>query len=421
MINDYGITVTTDEDAWPEGATLHTAELLYQGRGGDLLRDVGVVVDATGRVREIGPIKGFSGRNVLRRDHAVLLPGFVNCHVHLTDAGITAPVPGGRGLIPWVGELLSARGGQPEMATPSDGSYESLGGHLASMGTIGTIAIGEVVNNYATLHAIESSGISCRFIHELIGFQPERADEIIERAILERDARTWEGNLRHSFAIHAPYSVSLPLAERIVAENRRHRSPTFVHLAEDPEERLLYTDATGAWPEMLRSLGAWNEGWTATGRSPIELYAELGLIDESFVAVHLANARPDELSLFGRCHGRAILSPRSNLHITGLLPDVELLVAAGVPFGFGTDGGGSNSSIDVLDEARLVAERWPDLAPGAILAGLTTTGADILGLDWLGEIAVGKRPGFVAFETSASIRNEGELEQALLVAEVAHV
>ena len=412
---------TWSDPKWMEGATLHTAEVLYQGPGRDLAHDVGVVVDNQGTVREINAINSFSGSSFKRYDHQVLLPGFVNCHVHLTDAGITSPLPGGHGLIPWVGELLAARGRQPDEEISTDAVATNLPRHLAAMIASGTVAIGEVVNNYATISAIESSSqLSCRFIHELIGFQPERAQGIMEQAIADRDARGWEGKVKHSFAIHAPYSVSLPLAERIVAENRRHHSPTFVHLAEDPEERHLYADATGAWPPLLRSLGVWNENWSGSGASPIERYAELGLIDASFVAVHLANARADELKLFGRCQGRAILSPASNLHITGLLPDVEALVASDVPFGFGTDGGGSNISIDVLDEARIVAERWPDLAPGAILAGLTSTGAEILDLEWLGTIDIGKRPGLVGFETSIRVQSKGEIERALLFESTSH-
>ena len=38
------------------------------------------------------------------------MPGVLNCHVHLTDAAQQKPVPGGEGLIRWVGELLASRG-----------------------------------------------------------------------------------------------------------------------------------------------------------------------------------------------------------------------------------------------------------------------------------------------------------------------
>ncbi|MEO5931612.1 MAG: amidohydrolase family protein, partial [Candidatus Kapaibacterium sp.] len=318
--------------------TLHTAEILLpMGERSQPIPDAGVIVDDAGRVLAAGPRSTLGFHYDDRRDHPVLMPGVLNCHVHLTDAGVETPVPGGAGLNAWVRKLLSQRGERGGERTPD----ESVADVLAMMRRAGTVAIGEVANNYGTFEAIARSGMRCRFIHELIGFRRDRVDATIAWAEESRKDALWPATMEHTLGAHAPYSVSPELMRRIAGLTRERNVNIYQHLAEDPDERLLYESASGAWRNFLEEIGAWEPEWKPAGCSPIEYYDRMGILDDHFVAVHLADASADELAILGARGVRAILSPTSNLHITGLLPNMDAILENGIRFALGTDGRGS--------------------------------------------------------------------------------
>lgn len=391
---------------------LHTAELLLTDVDAPLLRDAAVLLDEDSRVVEVGPPAQISTGYEQRVDHLLLMPGVINCHVHLTDAGIEEPIGGGAGLIAWVGDLLAhraARGADRETA------MRAVEDVLARMSEGGTVAVGEVCNDFSTLEPIVRSGIRCRFIHELLAFKEGLAQIAITLGLKDKRIAELPSTVRYALGAHAPYSVSPALMERIAERDRQIDAFLYQHLAEDPAERELYLNGAGPWRDVLQRLEAWDEGWEAKGVSPIEFYDRLGLLNDRFVAVHLADATDQEIELLARRGVRAILSPRSNLHITGRLPSMAAIASSGMAIGFGTDGRGSSPSVDVFDEARLLMERFPELPSGMLLRGLTTGGAGILGFDDLGAIRPGTAPGLVAVETEVRSTDLGSIERAIVL------
>lgn len=371
------------------GKTLYRAEILYDpghdpgdATGSDPIRsDWGLLIDEAGALLESAPAAELSGRGD-RVVHAPLIsPGLVNAHVHLTDAGRRETVPGGEGLVPWVRNLLRSRAG----AEPGEGIAETLQEMLEG----GTVAIGEVSNDLGPLRQIEASGITTRFIYELIGTRAAEAEEAIERfrgAAAGADERP---EVRFSPAIHAPYSVSLRLIDAIVAEARRRRVPTYIHLAEDPAERELYRSGGGEWRGFLEEIGVWDPAFVPPGEDPIDCFDRRGYLDPRFVAVHLTDTTDREIELLAARGAQAILSPTSNLHITDRLPPYRTIVRSGLRFALGTDGRGSNPSMNVLDEARLLAEAFPDESSSCLLHALIPRGASILGFPELVRLVPG--------------------------------
>ena len=72
--------------------------------------DGAVALDDDGRVVAVGPrreiVATWPGLPE-ERGKGALLPGLVNAHTHLELAHVRGAVPGGSGLVAWVGELLS--------------------------------------------------------------------------------------------------------------------------------------------------------------------------------------------------------------------------------------------------------------------------------------------------------------------------
>ncbi|MGE3801143.1 MAG: amidohydrolase family protein [Candidatus Kapaibacterium sp.] len=392
---------------------LHTAEVLYSPDEEVLRTNQGLLVDESGKVLAIAPTSQLLGEADERHDHQLLMPGVLNAHIHLTDAGRKSLVPGGEGLVAWVKNLMRAR---DDNRTEEEREADILQ-TLEEMIHQGTVAVGEVVNHSRTVKPIVDSGIHCRLIHELIGFSEERAEEKITSAESLYADVEWSEQLRHALGVHAPYSVSFALMKRIESWSRERGSYVYQHLAEDPAERDLYERGEGEWVQALKEIGSWDEKFQPPGISPIAYYDARGFLSERFVAVHLTDARPEEIRLLASRGVKVILSPTSNLHITGLLPPVRQIVEEGMTLALGTDGRGSNPSMDVFDEARLLYQHFPDLPAGTLLRALTSGGAEVLGFSELGRLRVGTRPGLVSAESRGGTINPERLEDSIFNAD----
>jgi aminodeoxyfutalosine deaminase len=384
---------------------LHTAEVVIGLDGIAPTRDVGIVLNGEGRIIEAGDSSRIRSAYDRSERHQIIMPGVLNCHVHMTDANLETPVGGRTGLVGWVRELLASR--RNERADTA-----TILATLERMQQMGTVAIGEVTNDRSTLEAIRLSGIRCRYIHELLAFPAAQAT-----GILERSAADFHDGDRIAVALglHAPYSVS-PELHMLAAEwSREHDRNFFEHLAEDPDERLLYHDGSGPWRALLESLGSWDPAWQIPAASPVEYLDRLGVINERYVAVHLADATAEEISILAGRGARAILSPRSNLHITGLFPPIEEMIRSGLRFALGTDGRGSSPTVDVFDEAAAILDREPALPAGRLLEALTTDAAAILQMPDLGSIAVGNIPGLISVRTDETPDDLGRLERMIIL------
>lgn len=409
--------------------TVYTADVVFTGD--DMQRDIAVVVDDRGTIVSMGPSDSHA-RNVSDRGDVarvavqVLMPGFINAHTHLTDAEITSPVPGGGTLPEWVDRLLSqrdARGKEHATAAPEDRadkgpaqrvSHSAVADVLRMMHEGGTVAIGEVANTTATLDAVRTSGMRAVFIQELVAFRESAAESVFQRALEIERSIEWTDRIHPTIGIHAPYSVSPSLAQHIVAHNIRNGRVTHVHLTEDPEERALYERGDGQWRAYLERRGVWDQGFAPPGVSPIRFYDKLGLLGPNLAAVHLADATEEEIELVARRGVRVILSPTSNEHIGNRLPPLDAIARYRIPFALGTDGRGSNDSIDVVNEARLLAERFEWVDGMTLMSALTANGADVLGFATLGRIASGCAPGFVAAEIDSVAGTASDVARRLI-------
>ena len=128
-------------------------------------------------------------------------------------------------------------------------------------------------------------------------------------------------------------------------------------------------------------------------------YAEsFGALDSDVILVHLTDAREAELRRIAEKGARVVLCPRSNLHIKRKLPPLLAVLAAELAPALGTDSLASNASLDVLAEARALADRFPSVSAVTLFEMVTVNGAAALGRADLGRVAKGTRPGLFAVE-----------------------
>jgi aminodeoxyfutalosine deaminase len=374
----------------------------------DPIRDAAVVVDARCEIVDVGRAADVLPRHAglaVERVHGALLPGLVNAHAHLELSSLRGQIPGGSGFVPWVEHLIGARA----EAQPHD-DHSAIERAVAELDSFGTAAIGEVTNSLAAVRSLAQRGLAGCVFHEVFGV--ELAD--LERrvadlpALLEDVVGEWPtSDLAYSPTPHTLYTTHPRVVRRLLDEARSRGLRASVHLAEHPAERRFLEHGDGPvveWYERSLRLQRASLEWPA--KSPIEFGDELGALSPHVLCVHLTDARPEELDRVAKRQAPVVFCPRSNLYIETRLPPLLAARAAGLWPALGTDSLASNSSLDVLGEARALADRFPGVPARDLVRMATWEGARALGRPDLGRIAVGARPGLFAIETGTGVEGD---------------
>jgi cytosine/adenosine deaminase-related metal-dependent hydrolase len=366
----------------------------------DVLYDGVVVVGEGGEIVDVGRAQDVlprhSGANV-ERAAGVLLPGLVNAHTHLELSAMQGLVPGGAGFVPWVEHLIGARVSvRPELDSDA---IEDAVGQLVSFGTV---AVGEVTNSLATVGPLAKHGLVGSIFHEVFGVERDPLEKRVRDLprLVEERAVPWPSkDLVYSPTPHTLYTTHADVARRLLREAADRGARASIHVAEHAAERRFLTHGDGPivqWYESRLKLPRASLEWP--GKSPIEFADELGALAPHVLCVHLTDAHPDELARVAERGAPVVFCPRSNLHIETRLPPLLAARAAGISPALGTDSLASSPSLDVLAEARALADRFPTVPARDLVRMATWDGARALGRTDVGRIARGARPGLIAIE-----------------------
>jgi cytosine/adenosine deaminase-related metal-dependent hydrolase len=272
------------------------------------------------------------------------------------------------------------------------------------------VAVGDVCNRLSAVDGLGAVPLLGCVFHEVFGMRKDIAEVMLGLAQKERaERKTWPGNLRYCLAPHTAYTLHPDVLRGIVTQARQSGPRTSLHLAEHSAERAFLQDGGGPFAEWVVKRQASALDWRAPGCDPVAYADQLSALGTHVIAVHLCDARPDELALVAQRGAHVVLCPRSNLHIEVKLPPLLDILRVGIKPALGTDSLSSNASLDPLAEARALHKRFPTVAPALLLAMATAFGADVLGFSHLvGRIRVGLVPGILAFEHGASVPAEPE-------------
>ena len=92
-----------------------------------------------------------------------------------------------------------------------------------------------------------------------------------------------------------------------------------------------------------------------TGMTPIAYMQEIGLFAVPTVAAHCVHATPAEITIMAERGVGVAHCPSSNMKLGSGIAPVPAMLNAGVTVGLGTDGAGSNNTLDVMREMRQTA------------------------------------------------------------------
>ncbi len=361
------------------------------------IADGAVVVDEAGLVLEVGAAAIVVPRHAgAERIHVrgVVLPGLVNAHTHIELSAMRGRVAGGRGFVGWVDALIAHR----QELSPEEES-EAIDAAVDELVHTGTVAVGEVTNSLAAVGPLARRGIAGCVFHEVFGQDRASVLRRVEglRAELEERVPRWPSReLAYAPAPHTLYTTHEDALRSLLEAVRRTEARTSLHLAEHAPERRAIEHGDGPVPDWLFARAKQRPEWP---RVPLLDYAErVGALTKSVLLVHLVEARADELARIAEKGSPVVLCPRSNLHIEMKLPPLLALRSAGIEAALGTDSLASNASLDVLAEAKALADRFPGVPAHELVTMATWNGARALGRTDLGRLAKGARPGLLAVE-----------------------
>jgi cytosine/adenosine deaminase-related metal-dependent hydrolase len=321
---------------------------------------------------------------------AVLTPGLVNAHSHLDLTHLRGRIPYEGEFASWLKGVARGRGATGERDAAAWGVREAL--------ARGTTAFGDVVSPRTfplVLDALGECGARARVFVEAIGLRPQLADEVFDRVWELVEMEALPPLVETGVAPHAPYSVSRPLLERLVAVADGHDRPLSVHVAETLEELAFLRHGIGPLRELSREFGVDDPELVPHG-STAGFLKLLDLRRAQLLLVHCNYMRPRDVPP----HAIAIYCPTAH-HFFGHPehPALELM-QEGVRVAIGSDSAASGDSVDTLSETQFLARARLDFDPRQVFQMATEWGACALGFD-AGTLAPGRLADLAAFEPAA--------------------
>jgi cytosine/adenosine deaminase-related metal-dependent hydrolase len=369
------------------------------------LRDGAVVVESD-LIVEVGParevLKGFSGE-IRDLGNGAILPGLVNCHVHLEFSALAGRVPPQDRWEDWLDAALSAFGA----LTPQEVEAGIAQG-VRALWQSGTILAGEVTNTGASWPHLRQGPLDYHLFYECLGFH------LLQQADLEElfpffDAPEVGNTPRVSAGAHAPYSVSSALFRAVGRWNGARGRPQTVHLAESQAELDFLARGDGFFQDLLKRRGRWVADFQPPGLGPAAYLAGLDFLGPRTLAVHGVWLNKADCELLARTGTWLVICPRANRYTAAGTPPVPELIRAGVSLALGTDSLAGNWDLNLFGEMLRLYEEFPAY-PGDLWLRLgTLNGARALRREAdLGSLEPGKKAalGFIPLPGSGDFWGE---------------
>ncbi|MBS1677277.1 MAG: amidohydrolase [Actinobacteria bacterium] len=312
----------------PADGTLVVTDALLDGER------VGLRCGPDGTIAALGPdVDAVPGEETLDAAGAILVPPLVNGHTHAAMTlfrGSGGDLP----LMPWLEERIWPVEARLE---PEDVYW---GARLACLEMVrsGATRFWDMYwHPEATAQAAADAGVRATIGAPFFDKGREVA-AMREGAIEHLDALSAFGGGAVSPAL-APHSIYMVSEDslRFLAELSTERdAPVQIHLSETK-------------PEVDDCIGE-------HGRRPAAYLDDLGLLTERTVLAHGVWLDDEELDLIAARGATVVSNPAANMKLAvGKVFDYPSARAAGVRVGLGTDGAGSNDSLDPLAELKLFA------------------------------------------------------------------
>jgi 5-methylthioadenosine/S-adenosylhomocysteine deaminase len=361
---------------------------------------VGLRTADDGTIAELGAdVVPAAGDEVIDGSGMALLPGFVNAHTHAAMTlfrGYADDLP----LMEWLqGHIWPA-----EARLDAEDVYWGTRLGCAEMIRTGTVSFWDMYwEPGATARAVVDAGLRVTIGAPLLDGGGEGDVDKVRRdaqAGLDELAAVDGERVSASLAPHAIYTVSEESLRWIAAEADRLELPIQIHLSETEGE---VSDCVAAH-----------------GIRPAELLDRAGMLGPRTLLAHSVWLDDRERDLIAASGATIATNPVANMKLAvGAAFDLPAARSRGIPVGLGTDGPGSNNSLDLIADAKHLALLQKHSAADASVASAEevlaiATGAEAPLLGSAGELAVGGPADFVLVRTETPELGLGSLAAGIV-------
>jgi 5-methylthioadenosine/S-adenosylhomocysteine deaminase len=351
-------------DLWIEGSRIRAL-----GRG--LRKRAAAVLDATGKI---------------------VLPGFVQTHVHLCQT-IMRGAGDDLALLDWLKQRIwpfeAAHDERSLKSSAQLGLAELIRGGTTTVLSMETVHDTDVVFEQARRSGLRAIIGKC-FMN--VGSDvPKRLLQPARQAFVESEAlyKEWHDT--------SDGRIRLALAPRFILSCTEGLLRDADALARD-WGILVHTHASENRDEVR-----WVRARTACGN--IEAFDRYGMLHDRLCLAHCVWTSAREQRLLCESQAKVLHCPSSNLKLGSGIAPIWKLHQAGIPISLGADGAACNNNLDMFQEMRLAALlqkslHGPEAMPAAtVLEMATLGGAKALGLDReIGSLEIGKRADVIVVD-----------------------
>ncbi len=364
--------------------------------------DDGLLVVEDGKVLDAGDATTLLAHShdlaVTEYPGKIIVPGFVDCHVHFPQLDIIASY--GEQLLDWLNRYAYPAEMRFADKTHAEEVAAVFLDELLKNGTTTALVFGTVHAHSADaiLAAAQARGmrlIAGKVMMD-INCPTELRDDPVSaytdsRALIER----WHGTDRLGYAITPRFALTSSEEQLAAAGRLAGEYPDVwihTHLAENKAEV----------EQIARQFPG--------SRSYLDVYDRFELLRARSVFAHSLHLDEEDRQCMSAKGGAVAFCPTSNLFLGSGLFDLRAMRAAGVRCGLGTDvgGGTSLSMLRTAGEAYKVLHLQDQAMPATRALYLATLGAaQVLYLDdKIGNFAAGKEADFVVLDPAGSTLSE---------------
>ncbi|MFA4645840.1 amidohydrolase family protein [Pyrococcus kukulkanii] len=271
---------------------------------------------------------------VIDCSHSLVIPGLINAHTHspmVLLRGLAEDVP----LMEWLEKYI----------WPNErklGKKEVYWGALLGLIEMARSGTTTFIDMYFHMDEVAKATLEVG-LRGFLGYGMIDLDDERKRKIEIRETEKFRKFVVQQnselvnfiLAPHAPYTCSMECLKWVANKSREWNALVTIHLSETKGEVALIKEKYG--------------------KTPTEVLADAGLLNEKLIAAHGIWLEDKEVSLLSEKGSTVVHCPASNMKLGSGIINLRKLLDSGVNVALGTDGAASNNTLDMLREMRLAS------------------------------------------------------------------
>jgi cytosine/adenosine deaminase-related metal-dependent hydrolase len=300
----------------------------------------GHIIHGVGSYSELK--NAYSGK-VTDLGEVTIVPGLVNAHCHLKLSKLKGKTVSGQGFIPWLLSMMEHNYSETDFDAVKKAVIEAKEHGICCFGDILTAQDKKIIDILTEL------GVYHTCFFEAFGFLP--ADPQAKKLPYEK------GHLGTiAGAGHALHTTSTAMLQEIKLQDSKNRLPFSIHMAEHGDETGMLMGKKNSFYKLLEQNNLLG-GYVPPMKTPIEHGRDLGLLDNTTLAVHCVKVSDKDIEILAHTGTNVCLCPRSNDFIGVGRAPWEKILDAGICVCLGTDSIASNHDLNLWNELSYFIER----------------------------------------------------------------